>query len=80
VPRSTIAAAIANETRRTGTLGTQVAIDQLDAAMAHKVSAIALAASAALVLSYWVVIANHDAIRDALLDQAVSSLLSEHRG
>ena len=75
VPRSAVAADIVNETRRTGTIGTQVAIDQLDAAMTRKLSAIASSPEASLVMSYWVVIANHDAIRDALLDQAVSYLL-----
>ena len=74
VPSTTLAAATVNETTRTGTLGTHVAIDQLDAAMAHKLSAIAPTPSATLVMSYWVVIANHDAIRDALLDQAVTAL------
>jgi hypothetical protein len=80
VPSSTLAADIVNETRRTGTLGTQVAIDQLDVAMAHKLSAIAPAPSGDLVMSYWVVIAGHDTIRDALLDQAVSNLINAQRG
>jgi hypothetical protein len=74
IPSTTLAADIVNETTRTGTLGTQVAIDQLDTAMAHKLWAIAPAASATLVMSYWVVIANHDAIRDAVLNQAVTAL------
>jgi hypothetical protein len=74
VPRSTLAADSVNETFRTGTLGTQVAIDQLDAAMADKLSAIAPEPSASLVWSYWLVIANHDAIRDAVLNQAGTDL------
>lgn len=74
VSRSTIVADIVNESRRTASLGTQVAIDQLDAAMAQKLSAIAPATAASLVMSHWVVIANHDAIRDALLNQAVAAL------
>jgi hypothetical protein len=40
--------------------------------MDHKLSAIAPTLSASLVMSYWVVIANHDALRN----QAVSSMLS----
>jgi hypothetical protein len=80
VPRSTLAADIVNETIRTGTLGTQVAVNQLDAAKAHKLSAIAPALSAGLVASYQTVIANHDTIRDAVLDQAVSGLLGANEG
>jgi hypothetical protein len=80
VSRSTLAADIVNETIRTGTLGTRVALNQLDAAMAQKLSAIAPTPSASLVASYQTVIANHDTIRDAVLDQAVSGLLGTSEG
>jgi hypothetical protein len=29
-------------------------------------------------MSYWVVIANHDTIRDAILNQALSTMLNPH--
>jgi hypothetical protein len=74
VPRSALAADIVNETRRTGTLGTQVAIEQLDAAMARQLSASAPRIDASLLPWYRAVIARHDAIRDALLDQTVTAL------
>ena len=45
-----------------------------ETAIAPALSAIAPAASATLVMSYWVVIADHDAIRDAVLNQAVADL------
>jgi hypothetical protein len=80
VARSTLGADIVNETIRTGTLGTQVAFGQLDAAMAQKLSAIAPASSASVVASYQGVIANHDTIRDALLKQTVCCLLNTSEG
>jgi hypothetical protein len=74
VPRSALAADIVNETRRTGTLGTQVAIEQLDAAMARQLSASGPRFDSSLLPWYSAVIARHDAIRDALLDQTVTAL------
>jgi hypothetical protein len=60
--------------------GRPPAVNQLDAAMAQKLSAIAPAPSAGLVASYQMVIANHDTICDALLDQAVSGLVGTSEG
>jgi hypothetical protein len=72
--RAALAAGIVNKTIRTGALGTQVAIDQLDAAMERQLSASAPTLDLSLVPWYRAVIARHDAIRDALLDQTVTAL------
>lgn len=74
VPATTLASEIAAEAQRTGTLGVQVAIDQLDAAMATGLAAIPPAPEGTLAASQRSVIARHHAVRDALLTQAVTAL------
>ena len=74
VPTRTLAADIATQTRRTGTLGIHVAIDQLDAALAAQLSAIVPGTDESLVMSHYTAITRHHAIHNALLDQAVTGL------
>ena len=74
VPTTTLADDIVNETIRTGTLGTQIAIDQLDTAMANLLSTGAPRLDSSLLPWYRAVITRHDTIRDALLDQTVTAL------
>jgi hypothetical protein len=76
VPAPALAAEIVTETWRTGTLGLHVAIEELDAAMVRQLSAGAPMFDSGLVPSYRAVIARHDTIRDALLDQTVTALRS----
>ncbi len=74
VPTPTLRVDIANHAMQTGTLGTQIAIDQLDIARARQLSALPVAPDGSLDMSHWNVIARHHAIRDALLHQAVTAL------
>ncbi|MET0459140.1 MAG: hypothetical protein ABW195_07825 [Ilumatobacteraceae bacterium] len=74
VPTSTLAVDIVEETGRTGVLGLQVAVDQLDSAMAAKLSALPPTTDQGTVMAYLSVVAGHHDIRDALLDRAVTTL------
>jgi hypothetical protein len=76
VPAPALAADIVNETIRTGTIGAQIAIRQLDAAMTSQLTASVPSFDSGLIPAYRAVIARHDAIRDALLDQTVTALHS----
>jgi hypothetical protein len=73
VPPTALAADIGNEARRTGTIGTQVAIDQLDTALTRHLTT-SDAAHPATAVSKWSSIALHDAIHDTLLHIAVTGL------
>jgi hypothetical protein len=73
VPATTLAVEIATEATRTGTIGTQVAISQLDAAMSRQL-AVSDRSDPASLLFNWSILVIHDAIHDALLDQSVTAL------
>jgi hypothetical protein len=73
-PTSTLAADIVNETMRTGLPGTQVAIDQLDAAMTRQLSALAPTTDSSTIMAYRSLVVAHDTIRDQLLDRTLTAL------
>lgn len=73
VPATSLAVEIATEARRTGTIGTQVAINQLDAAMTRHLAA-SDPSDPAHQLFNWSIAMIRDAIHDALLDQSTTAL------
>ena len=64
VPTSTLATDIMDETRRTGSLGIQAAIDQLDSAMATQLSTLAPITDLNTIMAYRTTLLDHHAIRD----------------
>ena len=75
VPATTLAVDIVNEARRSGTIGMQVAIGQLDTAMTRQLTASDRSGPDGALLS-WSIVAVRDAIYDALLNQSFAALRS----
>lgn len=75
VPERSLATDIANEARRTGIIGTAVALDQLDTALSLRLTT-ASGGDVGAALDRWSAITIHDAIRDLLLTQAYTGLRS----
>jgi hypothetical protein len=74
VTAASLAAEIVNETMRTGLPGTDVAIEQLDAAMARQLSTLTPGTDANTIFATQAIIATHHAIRNAILSQTVTVL------